>query len=427
MEILIIIGLILLNGIFSMSEMSVVASKKYKLEKAKKKGKNGANVALSLSEKPTYFLSTVQIGITLIGILLGIFSGDKLTEDLTKYIAKFSSLAHYAEEIAVGTIVVLITYLSIVLGELVPKRLGMAYPEQIAIIIAKPMQLLSILARPFVLLLAVSNDVILKLFRIKNIDNQSITEDEIKSIIKESADTGEIQNIEQDIVQRVFELGDRKVNTLFTHKSSIIYLNLEDSFELIKKKINDEKHSAYPVCKDDNIDDIVGIIIIKDLFVDFNEEKFDLTNYIKPALFINENMSAYKVLERFKKDRMHYGIVLDEFGSTIGIVTMDDIVDALLGNVTDHSQTEFEVVQTDDFSWLVDGHYAAADFIKYFDLELKQNDKYTTVAGLFIHKFDSLPSIGDKINLENYILEVIDKDGQKIDKLLITKIPVQNF
>jgi putative hemolysin len=303
----------------------------------------------------------------------------------------------------------------------------MAYPEQIAIIIAKPMQLLSILARPFVLLLAVSNDVILKLFRIKNIDNQSITEDEIKSIIKESADTGEIQDIEQDIVQRVFELGDRKVNTLFTHKSSIIYLNLEDSFELIKKKINDEKHSAYPVCKDDNIDDIVGIIIIKDLFVDFNEEKFDLTNYIKPALFINENMSAYKVLERFKKDRMHYGIVLDEFGSTIGIVTMDDIVDALLGNVTDHSQTEFEVVQRDDFSWLVDGHYAAADFIKYFDLELKQNDKYTTVAGLFIHKFDSLPSIGDKINLENYILEVMDKDGQKIDKLLITKIPVQNF
>jgi putative hemolysin len=416
MEILIIIGLILLNGIFSMSEMSVVASKKYKLEKAKKKGKNGANVALSLSEKPTYFLSTVQIGI--------IFSGDKLTEDLTKYIAKFSSLAYYAEEIAVGTIVVLITYLSIVLGELVPKRLGMAYPEQIAIIIAKPMQLLSILARPFVLLLAVSNDVILKIFRIKNIDNQSITEDEIKSIIKESADTGEIQNIEQDIVQRVFELGDRKVNTLFTHKSSIVYLNLEDSFELIKKKINDEKHSAYPVCKDDNIDDIVGIIIIKDLFVDFNEEKFDLTNYIKPALFINENMSAYKVLERFKKDRMHYGIVLDEFGSTIGIVTMDDIVDALLGSVTDHSQTEFEVVQRDDFSWLVDGHYAAADFIKYFDLELKQNDKYTTVAGLFIHKFDSLPSIGDKINLENYILEVMDKDGQKIDKLLITKIPV---
>jgi putative hemolysin len=300
----------------------------------------------------------------------------------------------------------------------------MAYPEQIAIIIAKPMQLLSILARPFVLLLAVSNDVILKLFRIKNIDNQSITEDEIKSIIKESADTGEIQNIEQDIVQRVFELGDRKVNTLFTHKSSIVYLNLEDSFELIKRKINDEKHSAYPVCKDDNIDDIVGIIIIKDLFVDFNEEKFDLTNYIKPALFINENMSAYKVLERFKKDRMHYGIVLDEFGSTIGIVTMDDIVDALLGSVTDQSQTEFEVVQRDEFSWLVDGQYAAADFVKYFDLEIIQNDKYTTVAGLFIHEFDSLPSIGDKINLENYIIEVIDKDGQRIDKLLITKIPV---
>ncbi len=427
MEIVIIIGLILLNGIFSMSEMSVVSSKKYKLEKAKKKGKKGANVALSLSEKPTYFLSTVQIGITLIGILLGIFSGDKLTEDLTKFIAKSSSLTHYAEEIAVGTIVVLITYLSIVLGELVPKRLGMAYPEQIAIIIAKPMQLLSILARPFVLLLAVSNDVILKIFRIKNIDNQSITEDEIKSIIKESADTGEIQNIEQDIVQRVFELGDRKVNTLFTHKSSIVYLNLEDSFELIKKKINDEKHSAYPVCKDDNIDDIVGIIIIKDLFVDFNEEKFDLTNYIKPALFINENMTAYKVLEQFKKDRMHYGIVVDEFGSTIGIVTMDDIVDALLGNVTDQNQTEFEVYQRDEFSWLVDGQFAAADFVKYFDLELKQNDKYTTVAGLFIHEFDSLPIIGDKITLENFTLEVIDKDGQRIDKLLVTKTPLQHI
>lgn len=421
-EVLVIIGLIILNGIFSMSEMALVASKKFKLEKARKKGSNGALVALKLAENPTYFLSTIQIGITLIGILLGIFSGDNLTKNLTNFIAQYTILAPYALEIAIGLIVIIITFLSIVLGELFPKRLGMAYPEKIAILIAKPIKILSIITRPFVSLLAITNDLILALLQIKNRDNQAVTEEEIKSIIRDSADSGEIQNIEQDIVQRVFELGDRKVNTLFTHRSAIIFFNSNESVETIKMKIKLEKHAAYPVCKSGNIDNVIGIVTIKNLITELSEFNFKLINHIQKAIFINENMSAYNVLELFKKERMHYGIVVDEFGMTLGIVTMDDLVDALFGDVTELGQVEYKITKRDDVSWFIDAQLAVAEFAKYFDLEIIHHDKFTTVAGFFIHKFGGLPEIGDKIIVDNFSLEVLDKDGQRIDKLLICKI-----
>lgn len=421
-EVLVIIGLIILNGIFSMSEMALVASKKFKLEKARKKGSNGALVALKLAENPTYFLSTIQIGITLIGILLGISSGDNLTKNLTNFIAQYTILAPYALEIAIGLIVIIITFLSIVLGELFPKRLGMAYPEKIAILIAKPIKILSIITRPFVSLLAITNDLILALLQIKNRDNQAVTEEEIKSIIRDSADSGEIQNIEQDIVQRVFELGDRKVNTLFTHRSAIIFFNSNESVETIKMKIKLEKHAAYPVCKSGNIDNVIGIVTIKNLITELSEFNFKLINHIQKAIFINENMSAYNVLELFKKERMHYGIVVDEFGMTLGIVTMDDLVDALFGDVTELGQVEYKITKRDDVSWFIDAQLAVAEFAKYFDLEIIHHDKFTTVAGFFIHKFGGLPEIGDKIIVDNFSLEVLDKDGQRIDKLLICKI-----
>lgn len=424
MEIVIIIALILLNGIFSMSEMSLVSSRKFKLESVKKKGNKGAKTALELSENPTKFLSTVQIGITLIGILLGVYSGENLTGDVELVLSRIEIIAPYSHDIAVAFIVIVITYLSIVLGELFPKRLGMTFPESVAIFMSRPMKMLSILTSPFVWLLTVSNDLILKIFGIKNSVESRVSEEEIKSIIKESAEGGEIQDIEQDIVERVFEFGDRKVNSLYTHKNDIVFLDETDDLLTVRQKISAEKHSAYPVCKENDIDKIVGIVLLKDLFAASIEEDFDLKDYVKEPLYLTESTYAYKLLEKFKNERMHYGIVVDEYGSTQGIVTMDDVVDAIIGDVTEHNQDEYQITPRDENSWFVDGQYSFMEFLHYFDIE--QDEEYTgdfvTIAGYFIHKLEILPDIGDTLAIDSYKLEVIDKDGQRIDKILVTKI-----
>ena len=424
MEILIIIGLILLNGIFSMTEMALVSSRKFKLESAKKKGSLGAKAALDLSENPTKFLSTVQIGITLIGILLGVYSGEKLTNDATNFFQSIAVLSPYAEELAVGLIVVSITYFSIVFGELFPKRLGMTFPETLSILLARPMNLLSKITSPFVFLLTISNDVLLRVFAIKKTTDSRVSEEEIKSIIKESAEGGEIQDIEQTIVERVFELGDRKVNTLYTHRSDIVFFDINDSWETIRNKINQEKHSAYPVCKNNDVDNAIGIVLLKDLFAPEIEKNFKLKNFIKQPLYLNETTFAYKALELFKKEKMHYGIIIDEYGTTQGIVTMDDLVDALVGDATEIDQDEYQITQRTENSWFVDGQYSVLEFIKYFDINIDYeiNDKFTTVAGLIINLNNSLPNIGDKIIVDKYELEILDKDGQRIDKILVTKL-----
>lgn len=423
MEIIIIIALVLLNGIFAMAEMSLVSSRKFKLEVAKKKGSLGAGTALDLHENPTKYLSTVQIGITLIGILLGVYSGENLTTDVKDYLTQFEVIRPYAGNLAVGIIVVFVTYLSIVLGELLPKRLGMTFPEPIAIILAKPMQLLSIITSPFVWLLSVSNNLLIRLLGIKKTTDSKVTEEEIKSIIKESAEGGEIQDIEQDIVERVFELGDRKVNSLFTHRSEIVFFNTSDTWEEIKSKINKEKHSAYPVCVNNNLDYIKGMVLLKDLFTPTSDETFNIEDYFRKPVFLNENTYTYKALEIFKKERMHYGIVVDEYGTTIGIITMDDVIDALVGDVTENDQDEYQIIQRDDSSWLVDGQYSIIDFRKYFGLSLDDYPEYTftTVAGLIISTNNVLPEVGDKFMIEGYELEVVDKDGQRIDKIMVTR------
>jgi len=422
MELIIIIGLVLLNGIFAMSELSLVSSKKFKLESAKKRGSLGAKAALDLSENPTKFLSTVQIGITLIGVLLGVYSGENLTNDVKDLLLEIPLIQPYAESLAVVVIVVFITYLSIVLGELFPKRLGMTFPEPIIIAMAKPMQILAKVTSPFVWLLTTSNDLLQHIFGIKKISESRVSEEEIKSIIKESAEGGEIQDIEQNIVERVFELGDRKVNTLYTHRTDIVFFDVNDSWETIRTKINKEKHSAYPVCSDKNLDNVIGMVLLKDLFSRDRQDEFNIMNHAREPLFLNENMYAYNVLEIFKREKMHYGIVIDEYGTTQGIVTMDDVVDALIGDVTEMDQDEYKIIARDENSWLVDGQYSAIDFAKYFDLYLdeEERDEYTTVAGLIIFMSDDLPEVGDKVVIGEYTLEVVDKDGQRIDKILVT-------
>lgn len=422
MELLIIIGLVLLNGIFAMAEMSLVSSRRFKLENALKKGSKAAKTALELAENPTRFLSTVQIGITLIGILLGVYSGENLTNDVQAFLEQFELLQPYAPNIAVVVIVVFVTYLSIVLGELLPKRIGLTFPEPIAMLLARPMRWLSLATSPFVWLLTTTNDVILKILGIKSGINNKVTEEEIKAIIRESADGGEIQDIEQNIVERVFELGDRKVVSLMTHRNHLVFFDEKDDWPTLRRKVGEEKHSAYPVGRDGNIDHLKGIVLLEDLFD--HEHDLDWKQHIKQPLFVGENMPVYQLLELFKKKQQHYGVVVDEFGATKGMVTMDDVLDALVGNSEDAIDESFRIVQRDENSWLVDGQYPFSAFQKQFNLpvEVLQQGNFHTVAGFILTNANTLPKAGDRFEFGPLHFEIVDMDGQRIDKVLITSV-----
>lgn len=422
MELLIIILLVLLNGVFAMSEMSLVSSRKFKLENSKKKGSAGAKKALELSENPTKFLSTVQIGITLIGILLGVYSGENLTNDFKNFLDQFAFLQSFSKPLATVGIVIFITYLSILLGELLPKRIAMTFPEKIITMLAKPMDILSKVTSPFVLLLTTSNNLLLKALGIKSTSDSIVTEEEIKSIVRESAQEGQIDQIEHNIVERVFELGDRKINTLLTHRNAMSYLNITDSLETVLKKISDNKHSAYPVTSGHSLDYITGIVLMKDLFPIEDPESFELKKHLRQPIYLNENFYAYKVLEIFKKEQNHYGIVIDEYGNTVGMVTMHDVLDALVGDTSTDENFDYRIVQRSENSWLADAQFPIVEFIKYFDLEYEfdNKDNYTTLVGFFLNERGST-EVGDKVKIEDLELEIIDKDRQRVDKILITR------
>jgi putative hemolysin len=423
MEILIILFLIILNGVFSMSEIALISARKNRLETAAKKGNANAKAALDLANSPNEFLSTVQIGITLIGILTGIYSGDKITTDVQNFVASFESLKPYANSIAVGIVVVTLTFFSLVLGELLPKRIGLNYPESIAKAVAVPMKIVSKVTMPFIWLLTTSTDFLLKVLQIKPTADGKVTEEEIKAIIKEGTEGGEIQEIEHDIVERVFHIGDRKVNSLMTHRNSIVYLSYEDSVQEIKDKVLDELHSFYPVCED-NLDDVEGIVLLKDLFVSFEKGgEFDLKKITKEPVYFIEHTSAYKALENFKISKVHYALVTDEHGVFQGIITLNDILEALVGDAADFYEDEFKIVAREDGSWLVDGHYSLHDFLTYFDMDDLIGDyEVTTVSGLIVTELGIIPKQGQKLIWNKLEFEVIDMDGVKIDKVLVTNI-----
>ncbi|SKB87756.1 putative hemolysin [Soonwooa buanensis] len=424
MELIILIALILLNGVFAMSEMALVSSRKFKLESLKKKGSPAAKTALKLMDNPTRFLSTVQIGITLIGVLLGIFSGESITKDLKNLLLKVDVLAPYANQIAVSGSVIIITYFSIVVGELFPKRLGMTFPESIAVMLARPMDLLSKIASPFVWLLSISNDFLSKIFRIDDKNDNTISEEEIVSMVKESAQGGEILNIEQDIVERVFELGDRKASALYTPKSDMIIFDTQDSWDDIRYKIQDGKHSAYPVCENNNVDNILGIVILKDLFLASNTPDFKVSNYIKEPLYFNEAAKAYQVLNQFKKTKIHYGIVIDEYGSVKGIITLNDLIDELVGDTMHDEEKNPEIKKIDNDTWIVDAGMDIYDFLDYFNKEEEEehiNNQYNTVAGYIINNTNNLPQVDDEFEIKDLKYTILEKNGQRISKIKIEK------
>ncbi|MFY0482089.1 hemolysin family protein [Flavobacterium sp. PLA-1-15] len=422
MEILIIFFLIILNGVFSMSEIALISARKNRLENAAKKGNASAKAALELANSPNKFLSTVQIGITLIGILTGIFSGDKITTDVQVFVEGFASLKPYADSIAVGIVVVILTFFSLVLGELVPKRIGLNHPEAIAKAVALPMKIISVITAPFIWLLTISTEFLLKVLMIKPSAEGKVTEEEIKAIIKEGTEGGEVQEIEQDIVERVFHIGDRKVNSLMTHRKSVVFLPLDSAKEKVRDIMLKELHSIYPVYGD-NYDDIVGVVNLKNIFANIENDDFNLNEIMTDAPFIMEQTTAYKALENFKISGIHYAFVSDEYGVFQGIITLNDILEALVGDASDFYKEDFQLVAREDGTWLVDGHYSLHDFLTYFELDELINDyEVTTVSGLIMTELSYIPKQGEKLIWNHFELEVIDMDGVKIDKVMVKSL-----
>ena len=421
MEIFIIVGLILLNGILSMSEIALVSARKARLELEAKRGNKSAQTALKLAGEPDRFLSTIQIGITLIGILTGLYSGEAFAYNLSEVVRHVPVLEPYALGLSKTVIVIIVTYLTLIMGELVPKRIGMGYAERVSMLVARPMFLLSKLALPFVWLLSKSTSFVIKITGIKANEENKVTEEEIKAIVKEGFDGGEVQEVEQDIVERVFNLGDRNVGSIMTHRSDLVWLDVTDSIEKIREKVQENLFNIYPVASE-KFDNIKGVVYLKDLFGRIDEPDFSLEQVIRPAQYLPENQSVYNALEQFKQARVKYGIVTDEFGGIQGIVTLKDIMEGLIGQVPELGE-EAEITQLADGSWLVDGQYNFYDFLEYFDMEdLYAEHDYNTLSGLILEILERVPKTGETLNWLTFEFEIVDMDGARIDKVLVKKI-----
>lgn len=420
MEIVIIVVLILINGFLSMSEMAVVSARKSKLEIEHKQGNKKASNALELSDNPDNFFSTLQIGITLIGILTGLFSGEAFAANLAEVLSKcFPAITAYSFVISKTIIVILVTYLTLVFGELFPKRLGLSKAESIAKLIARPMMLLSKICYPLVWVLAKSSSFVASLFGLNKTKDAPVTEEEIKNMIKESLEDGEIEEVEHDIVERAFNLSDRKISSIMTHRSEIIFLDINESKDCLQKKIEANVYNTYPVV-DGNIDNIVGFVHLKHLFTNINKDNFDLKRILSKVSYFPESINVYDALEQFKRNRIKSGLIIDEFGSVVGIVSLKDIMEALVGEMLEENETG-DIIKRDDNSYIIDGRYSFYDFLAYFDKEdlLSDDTSFNTISGLIINTIHEIPHEGQKLEWENFIIEIMDMDGVRIDKVLV--------
>ena len=420
MELLIILALILVNGLFSMSEISVVSSRKSKLDAQAKKGNKPARQILNVAENPDNFLSTVQIAITAVGLITGMYSGESLREPLGNFIERFGIDPYSAEAIARVVIILVITYVTLVLGELFPKKLGMNSPEKISGIIIKPMNLLTKLFYPFVWLLSVSTQALTSIFGIKK-HNNTVTEEEIKSMINDSTEDGEIQEVEQDIVDRVFSLGDRDISSLMTHRTEFEWLDVDDVLSSIKEKLARKIHYIYPVA-DKTLDKIVGVVYLKDLFKNTDNNK-TIKDIMRQPQYLHESVSVYDALETFKENKIHYALIIDEFGMVEGMVTMNDILESLVGNSSEFEteDDEDEFMERADGTFLIGGQYSFYDFLSHFDMEdVYQDNNYNTISGLLFSKIGVIPKEGEKIEWDKFVFEIVDMDSTRIDKVLVS-------
>lgn len=402
-----------------MSEVALISARKSRLSSDAKKGSKSAKVALKLANDPDRFLSTVQIGITLIGILTGIYSGNRIAADLTETMISWGVSVTYASALAQGIIVVVVTYLTIIFGELVPKRIGLSVAEKAAKVVARPMRVLASIALPFVWLLSKSTEIIFNLLGIKETDNK-VTEEEIKSIIEEGTEEGEVQPVEKDIMQRVFLLGDLKVSSIMTHKSDIVWLDMDMTADGVRAVVNENLFEFYPIA-DGDLDHVKGIVNLKDLVVHLSNPDFKLASLIHEATYFHESMNVYKVLEQMKMQKISRALVCDEFGICTGIITLRDILEGLVGNVDDPEEEPDIIKRVNKEGWLVDGQCSLYDFLCYFNRsDLFEASEYHTLGGLLLKELQHIPTSGETLQWNGFTFEVVDMDGARIDKVLVT-------
>lgn len=426
LEVTILLLLILVNGLLAMSEISLVSARKALLINRADDGEEGARQALELIDDPNRFLATVQIGITLVGILAGAFGGATLAESMAGWLANVPVLAPFADAISVVMVVILITYLTLVLGELAPKRIALIDSEAIAVRVAQPMQTMSRMTQPIVRLLEASTSLVLRMLRIQDQGATLVSDEEVEGLLQSGAELGVFEPIEEEIVRQLFRLSDQSVAAHLTPRPEIAWLDPQDSVAVIREKITATDHSRYPVARG-SLDNIIGQVLVKELTAqEWRGQPLDIEAALRPVLFVPATAPALNVLEQFRREESKLAMIIDEFGGLLGMVTVRDLVEAIVGELPEtDEEMEPEAVQREDDSWLLDGMYPLADFRDLFhlkDLPEEIEGHYQTVGGLVIAKLERVPSTGDVFEWRGLRVEVLDMDGRRVDKVLAMKI-----
>ena len=426
-ELLVILLLILFNAIFALSEIALVSSRKIRLEQMSLQGDRRAKIALELANDPNQILSTVQIGITLIGILAGVYGGANLSAHLTVVLQRVPGLMVHSEAISITLVVLCLTYLSLVIGELVPKRLALSDPEGIATLMAFPLLYISRLVAPIVNLLGTSTDFILSLLGITTtISEPPVTQEEIKVMLRQGKEAGMFEEVEHEMVERVLQLGDRRVSSLMTTRPEIIWLNLEDSAEINRQKIIHSTHTRFPVCQG-SLEEVLGIVQVTNLLSNcLGCQQFDLTASLGQPLLVPDSTLGLKVLQLFQQTGNHIALVVDEYGIIQGLVTINDILKAIVGDIPRIDETIIpSIVRREDGSWLMDGTVAVDEFKKVFRLKMIPGEKqgnFHTLGGFVITYLGKIPKAADSFNWKGLKFEVMDMDGNRVDKVLVMPI-----
>ena len=423
MEVLILLLLIAFTGVLVMSEMALVSSRRVRLEHAANRGSRGAAAALQLAASPTRFLSVVQVGITLSGIVVGAFGEATMAHRLQALLERSDAVRPYAGPIATGVVVLVITYVSVMLGELIPKRLALAAPERIAALTAPPMTALAYIAAPIVSFLSFSTDFTLRLFGVK-MKTDEVTADDIRGLIEQGTQSGVFLEKERELVERIFRLGGQRVSSLMVPRADISWLEADAPAERIRIAVATESHSHFPVCRR-GLDNLLGVVHLKDMVkAGLLQKTIDLKVLARQPLFVPEVMPALKVLEEFRKGQTHIAFVLDEYGMLTGLITLNDLVESMLGHMSRAGEdSEPLVVRRADGSWLIDGALPVAELKSLMEVDVLPNERRTTfntIAGFIMTYLGRVPSTGDTFTWQKYRFEIVDMDRHRIDKVLLS-------
>lgn len=423
-DIVVLLLLMLINGIFAMAEISFISSKKNRLQKLADDGNKRANIVLKLISNNERFLSIVQIGMTGVSIVAGAYSGTTIAHNLEIYFSQYPFIGQYAAAVALFSVVIFTTFLTLVVGELVPKSIGLNRPEQIALLVAPIMQLLSVITSPIIWFLELSTRFVLRILGIRKSEEPTVTEEDLQQLIEQGSEEGVIEKTEGDLLREIFRVGDRKVNSLMTHRGEIIWLNLKLSQQEVINVIMESNHTYFPVC-DEELDEVKGMVSIKDVFRQLlDKQTFDLKKIMLQPLFVPETMPVLELLETFRNARTHSGLIVNEYGTLEGIVTLHDIMEAIAGDLPAQSSEEQEAIQRNDGSWLIDGMMQTPDWcdvIGLKDLSDEETGNYTTLGGFMMHQLGKIPKVADQFEFNGFNFEVMDMDDKRVDKVLVKK------